>query len=172
MVQASASSHGRGVSTSTEASPQGMAPVPPSKASEAPLPAVVDAPEGPLAPPEPPQAEAKISLDALWQQVLAGLQLPSTRMLLSQQAHLRQLDDRRAVVRVASSWLTMVQSRLPLLEKAIQATLGGTRQITLEASDQERPDAAPGAGREPVSPLAVPPVAPVAEPPQIGRAHV
>jgi len=43
-------------------------------------------------------------------------------------------------VRVASNWLTMVQSRLPLLEKAMEATLGSPRQITLEASDQDRPE--------------------------------
>ena len=84
-------------------------------------------------------------LSEVWQQILAGLQLPSTRMLLSQQAHLRQLDEHRAVVCVASNWITMVQSRLPLLEKAMEATLGSPRQIKLEASNQERPpDPTPG----------------------------
>jgi DNA polymerase-3 subunit gamma/tau len=92
-------------------------------------------------PSEPLQAPfADSSLADTWQQILSGLQLPSTRMLLCQQASLHQLDDRRAVVRVASNWITMVQSRLPLLEKAIEATLGSPRQITLEATDhQERP---------------------------------
>ncbi|MFM7171399.1 MAG: DNA polymerase III subunit gamma/tau [Cyanobium sp.] len=92
------------------------------------------------------------NLDELWQQILAGLQLPSTRMLLSQQAHLKQLDQHRAVVQVASNWITMVQSRLPLLEKAMEATLGSTRKITLEASDQER--AAPVAPVPPAPPTA------------------
>jgi len=92
-----------------------------------------------------PQAELTAArsegrnLEELWQQILAGLQLPSTRMLLSQQAQLRLLDDRRAVVRVSSNWITMVQSRLPLLEKAVEATLGSPRQITLEAGDHESP---------------------------------
>ncbi|MFN9659395.1 MAG: hypothetical protein ACK6BC_03320, partial [Cyanobacteriota bacterium] len=45
---------------------------------------------------------------------------------------------------VSSNWITMVQSRLPLLEKAMEATLGGSRQITLEASDRdERSEPAP-----------------------------
>ena len=100
-------------------------------------------------PPSAPPAEAALpaspsrggpgtaGLDDLWQQILACLQLPSTRMLLSQQARLWQLDDRRAIVRVASNWLSMVQSRLPLLEKAMEATLGSTRQITLEPSDRD-----------------------------------
>jgi DNA polymerase-3 subunit gamma/tau len=64
-------------------------------------------------------------------------------MLLSQQAHLKRLDGHRAVVQVASNWITMVQSRLPLLEKAMEATLGSARTITLEPSDQERPAPAP-----------------------------
>jgi DNA polymerase-3 subunit gamma/tau len=86
-----------------------------------------------------PPAEQS-SLAETWQQILSGLQLPSTRMLLSQQASLHQLDDRRAVVRVASNWITMVQSRLPLLEKAIETSLGSARQITLEATtDQQGP---------------------------------
>jgi DNA polymerase-3 subunit gamma/tau len=89
-------------------------------------------------------AVATQGLSEVWQQILAGLQLPSTRMLLSQQAHLRQLDEHRAVVCVTSNWITMVQSRLPLLEKAIEATLGSARQIKLEASNQERPEPTPG----------------------------
>ena len=78
-----------------------------------------------------------MGLDELWQRILAGLQLPSTRMLLTQQARLQRLDERRAVVRVASTWVTMVQSRLPLLEKAMEAAMGSARQITLEASDRD-----------------------------------
>ncbi|MFM9089220.1 MAG: DNA polymerase III subunit gamma/tau [Cyanobium sp.] len=82
-------------------------------------------------------ADGTISLEELWQQILAGLHLPSTRMLLSQQAHLKQLDERRAVVCVSSNWMTMVQSRLPLLEKAIEVCLGSPRQITIEAGERE-----------------------------------
>jgi DNA polymerase-3 subunit gamma/tau len=91
---------------------------------------------------DPPAVKPSVNLDDLWQQILASLQLPSTRMLLTQQAHLRQLDERRAVVFVASNWITMVQSRLPLLEKAMESTLGSPRQITLQASDQDREVAA------------------------------
>jgi DNA polymerase-3 subunit gamma/tau len=85
---------------------------------------------GPVAAPTGSQ-----NLGELWQQILAGLELPSTRMLLSQQAHLHRLDERRAVVRVAGNWMAMVQSRLPLLESAMARALGGARQITLEAGD-------------------------------------
>jgi len=44
---------------------------------------------------------------------------------------------------VASNWIGMVQSRLPLLEKAMEATLGSARTITLEAGEQDRPAPAP-----------------------------
>jgi len=75
------------------------------------------------------------SLPELWQQILAGLELPSTRMLLSQQAQLVRLDEQRAVVRVAGNWMAMVQSRLPLLQKAMDRALGGQRQLVLEGGE-------------------------------------
>ncbi|MCP9834386.1 MULTISPECIES: DNA polymerase III subunit gamma/tau [unclassified Cyanobium] len=98
-------------------------------------------------------APSNDNLVELWQQILAGLELPSTRMLLSQQAQLLRLDDRRAVVRVAGTWMAMVQSRLPLLEKAVASALGSPRQLTLEAGGD-----APGAQAPPV------PVSPPARP--------
>ncbi|WP_411869113.1 DNA polymerase III subunit gamma/tau [Vulcanococcus limneticus] len=80
----------------------------------------------------PPPAPATADLAELWQQILAGLELPSTRMLLSQQAVLARLDPQRAVVQVAGNWMAMVQSRLPLLEKAVARALGSPRQVVLE----------------------------------------
>jgi hypothetical protein len=76
-------------------------------------------------------------------------------MLLSQQASLHRLDERRAVVRVAANWLTMVQSRQSLLEKAMLLALGSARQVMLEASDH--PPASSAAAGPPASP---PPLAP------------
>jgi DNA polymerase III subunit gamma/tau len=101
--------------------------------------------------PEP--APAGGNLAEIWQQILAGLELPSTRMLLSQQASLHRLDERRAVVRVAANWLTMVQSRQSLLEKAMLLALGSARQVTLEPSDHPPAStAAAGQHAAPVSP--------------------
>jgi DNA polymerase III subunit gamma/tau len=100
-------------------------------------------------------APAGGNLAEIWQQILAGLELPSTRMLLSQQASLHRLDERRAVVRVAANWLTMVQSRQSLLEKAMLLALGSARQVMLEASDH--PPASSASAGPPASP---PPLAP------------
>ena len=101
----------------------------PQPAAAAPEPVAPAA--APPAPAAPPQEAA--DLNELWQQILAGLELPSTRMLLSQQAVLTRLDSQRAVVQVAGNWSAMVQSRLPLLEKAVASALGSPRQVVLEA---------------------------------------
>jgi DNA polymerase III subunit gamma/tau len=111
--------------------------------------------------PEPAAAPAPQNLGELWQQILAGLELPSTRMLLSQQAHLHRLDDRRAVVRVSGNWIAMVQSRLPLLEGALARALGSPRQVTLEAGDAASP-----AGPTPAQAPERPPVVEAATAPE------
>jgi DNA polymerase-3 subunit gamma/tau len=100
------------------------------------------------------------NLQELWQQILAGLELPSTRMLLSQQAVLARLDQQRAVVQVAGNWMAMVQSRLPLLEKAVHTALGSPRQVVLEGSGGAVMATTP-ATAAPSKPAPLPPPAPV-----------
>lgn len=119
--------------------PSSAAPLPTSSAPTAAPMAPVEV-TAPAAPTPTPAAVATAetaptteNLAELWQQILASLELPSTRMLLSQQAQLLRLDERRAVVRVAGTWMAMVQSRLPLLEKAVASALGSPRQLSLEA---------------------------------------
>ncbi len=107
-------------------------PAPPAPAAAETLAKAAPAP-APTIPATAP-ANDEIPLSELWQQVLAALELPSTRMLLSQQADLVRLDGQRAVVRVATTWMAMVQSRLPLLEKAVATTLGSPRQLILEGA--------------------------------------
>ncbi len=100
------------------------------------------------------------NLAELWQQILAGLELPSTRMLLSQQARLVRLDGHRAVVQVAANWMPMVQTRQALIEQAIARALGQPRQLLLETNSEP-----PG---DPAGTLSTTP-APVAAPPQHQR---
>jgi DNA polymerase-3 subunit gamma/tau len=111
-------------------------------------------------------APAVGNLAEIWQQILAGLELPSTRMLLSQQASLHRLDERRAVVRVAANWLTMVQSRQSLLEKAMLLALGSARQVLLEPSS-DHPPASSAAVGPPASPLPLAPPTVAVVPQQI-----
>ncbi len=122
--------------------------------------------------PPPPSTEVDVASPAggadlaeLWQQILAGLELPSTRMLLSQQAVLARLDQQRAVVQVADNWMAMVQSRMPLLEKAVSTTLGSPRQVVLEAGGAPPPPPPPlPAPPAPRQPAAVAPPTPLPKP--------
>jgi DNA polymerase-3 subunit gamma/tau len=164
---------------SAAATAQAQAPIPAGRAADlsAPPAAPPPVPESqPLpasaqaAAQQPPATRAagttaggSVNLPDLWQQILAGLELPSTRMLLSQQAQLVHLDDQRLVVRVAGTWMAMVQNRQSLLQKAITAALGQPRQLVLEAS-QDAAAAPPPAPPAPIAPL--PQTAPLEAKPQ------
>ena len=136
---------------------------PPPSAPVVPSPAAAAAPVAAAAP-APAAAPASADLVELWQQILAGLELPSTRMLLSQQAVLARLDQQRAVVQVAGNWMAMVQSRLPLLEKAVASALGSPRQVMLEAGGAPPPQAPAPAAQAPIAAAPPQPVAVVAAP--------
>ena len=134
------------------ASPPTTPVAPPAPTASAAAPAATAAIEAPTPSPKPapapspelptvssPAPAASTNLPELWQQILGSLELPSTRMLLSQQAQLVRLDANRAVVQVAGNWMGMVQSRASLLEQAVAKALGGSRQLVLEASNSAMP---------------------------------
>ena len=134
------------------ASPPTTPVAPPAPTASAAAPAAAPAIEAPTPSPKPapapspelptvstPAPAASTNLPELWQQILGSLELPSTRMLLSQQAQLVRLDANRAVVQVAGNWMGMVQSRASLLEQAVAKALGGSRQLVLEASNSAMP---------------------------------
>ena len=133
-----------------------MAAAAPTEATAATAPAAAAPPPAPH-PVSAPANGPEPNLAELWQQILAGLELPSTRMLLSQQAQLVRLDASRAVVRVAGTWMAMVQSRLPLLDKALTQALGSPRQLVLESGGEPprpSPTAAPSSPPAPPTPTA------------------
>ena len=112
------------------------------------------------------------NLAELWQQILGSLELPSTRMLLSQQGQLVRLDANRAVVQVAGNWMGMVQSRAALLEQAMAKALGGSRQLVLEASSgtvATAPVVAPPTAKPVTPPVIQPTAAPAPGPTQPSR---
>ena len=166
------------------ASPPTTPVAPPAPTPSAAAPAATPAIEAPTPSPKPapppspelptvstPAPAASTNLPELWQQILGSLELPSTRMLLSQQAQLVRLDANRAVVQVAGNWMGMVQSRASLLEQAVAKALGGSRQLVLEASNPAMPPplatapvATAPAAVEPPSPAPAPTPAPTATP--------
>jgi DNA polymerase III subunit gamma/tau len=153
--------------------PTPTAAVTPLAAPLAPEPAPAPQPETAPEVAAPAAAEASPNLPELWQQILAGLELPSTRMLLSQQAQLVRLDERRAVVQVAGNWMAMVQSRLSLLEAAVTKALGSPRQLVLEGGGEPMPppSAAPTPAVSRVIAPATPPAAAM-EPPTLAAAAI
>jgi DNA polymerase-3 subunit gamma/tau len=139
------------------------APLPVKPAMAAPTATIETAASPEVIPAAPaPAAENATNLQELWQQILAGLELPSTRMLLSQQAQLVRLDERRAVVQVAGNWMAMVQSRLSLLEAAVAKALGSPRQLVLEGGGEHTPPTS--AAPAPVVTRVIPPPAPTPTP--------
>ena len=78
--------------------------------------------------------KSDVNLSELWEQILGKLKLPSTRMLLSQQAKLIRLTSSKAYVHVSPNWLGMVQTRTSLLEKAILETLQQPIKLVIESN--------------------------------------
>ena len=93
----------------------------------------------PPPPPPPPLVDPLADpLEVIWRRTLQALELPSTRMLLSQQAQLlalrpNQWGDLAAVVAVAPDWLAMVRTREALLGAALVAAVGRPVWLVLEA---------------------------------------
>lgn len=79
----------------------------------------------------PAPAADQLALANTWQLILSRLELPSTRMLLSQQAALVAIDADTAVVAVKEDWLSMVRTRAELLRDAIQQARGDRPALEL-----------------------------------------
>ena len=120
--------------------PAEPSPPPPAQKEAVAPPQVAKEPAA-ASPQLPNLSASEVNLPELWQQILGSLELPSTRMLLSQQGQLVRLDANRAVVQVAGNWMGMVQSRTALLEQAIAKALGGSRQLILESQSNAMPPA-------------------------------
>jgi len=118
------------------------------------VPATPSAPA--TAAPAPAAQEIPEDLSELWQRILARLELPSTRMLLNQQARLVRLDGHQALIEVAGTWMAMVQSRLPLLERSVEAALGSPRKLSLVAGAGVTTASRPPAPAPPTRPAPIP----------------
>ncbi len=78
----------------------------------------------------------EINLDQIWEKVLAMLELPSTKMLLSQQAKLINLNSDSAEIAISEKWINMIQSRKNLIEDAFyKATGSSTKVILIQQKD-------------------------------------
>ena len=71
-------------------------------------------------------------MDDLWYQILSELELPSTRMLLSQQARLVRADKERVVIAAKENWIGMLLSRQPLLQQSVDQVLPGRTVVVIQ----------------------------------------
>jgi len=73
----------------------------------------------------------EINLDQIWEKVIAMLELPSTKMLLSQQAKLINLNSDSAEIAISEKWISMIQSRKNLIEDAFYKATGSATKVLL-----------------------------------------
>ena len=72
-----------------------------------------------------------INLDEIWKKVIAMLELPSTKMLLSQQAKLINLNSDSAEIGISGKWINMIQTRKKLIEDAFLKARGFQTKVIL-----------------------------------------
>ena len=81
---------------------------------------------------EESEAGQNINLDDIWKKVIAMLALPSTKMLLSQQAKLIYFDSNSAEIVISEKWINMIQSRKNLIEDAFHKAIGSSTKVILK----------------------------------------
>ena len=72
-----------------------------------------------------------LNLDDMWNKVISMLELPSTKMLLSQQAKLISLNSDSAEIAISEKWINMIQSRKNLIEDAFYKVRGTSTKVLL-----------------------------------------
>ena len=80
---------------------------------------------------EESQTNQSVNLDDIWKKVIAMLELPSTKMLLSQQAKLINLNSDSAEIAISEKWINMIQSRKNLIEDAFYKARGSATKVIL-----------------------------------------
>ena len=59
-----------------------------------------------------------------WELILSKVELPSTRMLLSQQAELESFDSERITIALSPNWESMIKSRKVIIENTVKKIFG------------------------------------------------
>lgn len=70
-----------------------------------------------------------------WELILSKLELPSTRMLLSQQAELESFDSDKITIALSPNWENMIKSRKVIIENTVKKIFGD--QIILSFSTKQ-----------------------------------
>ena len=59
-----------------------------------------------------------------WELILSKVELPSTRMLLSQQAELESFDSQKIIIALSPNWESMIKSRKVIIESTVKKIFG------------------------------------------------
>jgi len=70
-----------------------------------------------------------------WELILSKVELPSTRMLLSQQAELESFDSEKIIIALSPNWENMIKSRKVIIENTVKKIFGD--QIILNFSTKQ-----------------------------------
>ena len=70
-----------------------------------------------------------------WELILSKVELPSTRMLLSQQAELESFDSEKITIALSPNWENMIKSRKVIIENTVKKIFGD--QIILNFSTKK-----------------------------------
>ncbi len=70
-----------------------------------------------------------------WELILSKVELPSTRMLLSQQAELESFDSEKITIALSPNWENMIRSRKVIIENSVKKIFGD--QIILNFSTKQ-----------------------------------
>jgi DNA polymerase-3 subunit gamma/tau len=70
-----------------------------------------------------------------WELILSKLELPSTRMLLSQQAELESFDSEKITIALSPNWENMIKSRKGIIENTVKKIFGD--QVRLNFSSKQ-----------------------------------
>jgi len=80
---------------------------------------------------EESETNKNLNLDEIWKKVISMLELPSTKMLLSQQAKLINLNSDSAEISISEKWINMIESRKNLIEDAFYKARGLSTKVLL-----------------------------------------
>ena len=75
-----------------------------------------------------------------WELILSKLELPSTKMLLSQQAELASIDANEVLIALSPNWENMIKSRKIIIEKAIKEIFGDHVKLNFSSKKIDVPN--------------------------------
>ncbi len=82
--------------------------------------------------------DESINLKEKWSLILSKLELPSTRMLLSQQAELISIESYTVKIGLAPNWENMIKSRTIVIENAVKKIFGEHMSISFISKTNKR----------------------------------